>query len=69
MVEIMRSIALLLLKSEHTFIPHKSNHFASKKNGHPDFAGWPLRRRTDEEIIRLIIRLTYTYCKKPANLN
>ena len=24
-----------------------------KKNSQPGFAGWPLRRRTDEEIIRL----------------
>jgi hypothetical protein len=29
----------------------------AKKNGCPEFAGQPLRRRTDEEIIRLIIRL------------
>jgi len=29
------------------------NDFASiKENGHPVFAGQPLRRRTDEEIIR-----------------
>jgi len=41
----------------------------AKKNGHSVFAGWPLRRRTDEEIIRLIIRLTSTYCKNPANLS
>jgi hypothetical protein len=41
----------------------------AKKNGHPEFAGQPLRRRTDEEIIRLIIRLTYAICKNPANFS
>jgi hypothetical protein len=41
----------------------------AKKNGHPEFAGQPLRRRTDEEIIRLIIRLAYTICKNPANFS
>jgi hypothetical protein len=33
-------------------ITPEPNDFASKKNGHPEFSGWPLRRRTDEEIIR-----------------
>ena len=41
----------------------------AKKNGYPEFAGQPLRRRTDEEINRLIIRLTMNKCKNLANLS
>jgi hypothetical protein len=34
-------------------ITPEPNDFAStKKNGHPEFSGQPLRRRTDEEVIR-----------------
>jgi hypothetical protein len=39
MVEIMLSIALLLLENDVGLIPHKLNDIASKKNGHPEFAG------------------------------
>jgi hypothetical protein len=39
MVEIMLSIALLHREISASFIPHKSSDIASKKNGHPEFAG------------------------------
>jgi hypothetical protein len=67
MVEII--FIIVTFKNDANFIPHKSNDIASKKNGRPEFAGQPLRRRTDEEIIRLIIRLTFYFCKNPANLS
>jgi hypothetical protein len=39
MVENMLSFVLLLFENDSRFIPHKSNDIASKKNGHPEFAG------------------------------
>ena len=50
-------------------ITPEPNDLASKKNGHPGFSEYPLRRRTDEEIIRFIIRLTYPICKTLAKSN
>ena len=35
----------------------------NKKNSQLHFASWPLRSRTDEEIIRLCIRLLMNCCK------
>jgi hypothetical protein len=54
LIEIFQTFKQQTAGIQEPMIKFKKKKFKKKKkNSQPDFASWPLRRRTDEEIIRL----------------